>query len=95
MHRPLRTGLAVVVPTAAAMSVCGIGQASAARLEPNDHGSTGMTVTAGDAARQYATDGADIDIDVDLGRCLDLGLDLGSILGAAGLVGTGSAHHAR
>jgi hypothetical protein len=79
------------------MLVCGFGQASAAQFEPNSHDSAGMTVAAGDAARQHATDGADIDIDhdVDLGRCLDLGLDLGSVLGDSGLVGAGSAHHAR
>ena len=97
MHRPLLKGLAVVVSTAAAMLVCGFGQASAAQLEPNNHDSASMTVAAGDAARQHATDGADIDLDldVDLGRCLDLGLDLWSTLGDRGLVSAGSAHHAR
>lgn len=93
MHRPLLKGLAVVVPTADAMLVCGFGQASAAQLEPNNHGSAGMTVAAGDAARQHATDGADLDVEVD--RCLDLGLDLGSILGDSGPAGAGSAHQAR
>jgi hypothetical protein len=95
MHRTLLRELAVVAPTAVTMPVRGVGQASAAQVGPNNHGAARMTIAAEDAARQHAADGAaiDIDLDVDLGRRLDLGRGLGSTLGDRGLVGAGSAHH--
>jgi hypothetical protein len=105
MHRTLFKGLAVAASTAVAMMVCGIGQASAAQLEPAHHGSAHMTVAAADDGGG----GTDVDLGAGLGAGLDLGLNLGLDLsvdvglaiwlgasaGVSGGVGAGFAHNHR
>ena len=65
MHRTRLKGLVVVASTAVAMMVCGVGQASAAQLEPAHHGPAHLTVAAADATQQDAA-GADIGLGLGL-----------------------------
>ncbi len=105
MHRTLLQGLAVVASAAVAMMVCGIGQASAAQLEPNHHGSAHLAVAAAHTAPADVAVGAGIgigvgvDADIDLDVVIGVGISLtgliGATLGSCGAAGAGSAHNHR